>query len=379
MSDRHSAPGCVAVICGRLWGNAAVEHRARLEIEALLERNLPVRVLTQQAVDERAHDLWPALVELEPTVSLPSRMMARRTFTKQLSMAVATARFLAGAPGRAVATVVAHDEAAAVGSLWWRRTGSRLVYVCHTSPRPRGAGLPRRHRVPAQLVHEVFEWLALWRADLVVCPAPSSREFYAKRRPRGRTIALENPVDLERFTPNPAVERDIDVLYVGRLAAEKGPAVLLEALTRSAVARNTVMVGAGSERARLGELARRCPGVVGFPGVVAHEELPALFRRARLVVVPSFTEAAGMVPVEAMACGTPVVASRVGGLADTIADGENGWLVPPGDVDALAAVLDRLLSHPVELERVGRVARASVDRFDARTFGARMIEAYGRS
>jgi glycosyltransferase involved in cell wall biosynthesis len=119
--------------------------------------------------------------------------------------------------------------------------------------------------------------------------------------------------------------------------------------------------------------------VVGFPGVVAHEELPALFRRARLVVVPSFTEAAGMVPVEAMACGTPVVASRVGGLADTIADGENGWLVPPGDVDALAAVLDRLLSHPVELERVGRVARASVDRFDARTFGARMIEAYGRS
>jgi glycosyltransferase involved in cell wall biosynthesis len=378
MGDGRATQQGVAVVCGRLWGNAAVENRARLEIRSFRDAGLPVEVLTQQPVDDHARAAWPDLVALPPVISEPGRAAAGRTFTKLLALVSATGRFLGGARGRRVHTVVSHSEAGVVGALWWRwRCRGRLVYVCHTGPRPKGAGLPRRYRLLAHLVHELLEWVALRAADLVVCPAPSSRDHYATRRPSKPTIALVNPVDLDRFSPEDSVLRDIDVLFVGRLAEEKGPAVLLEALVASAVPRRTVVAGQGSERARLETLAARCPGSVELPGVVPNEDLPSWYRRARVVVVPSFTEAAGMVPVEAMASGTPVVASSVGGLVDTVIDGENGWLVPPGDSVALATVLDRVLADDDLLASVGGAAHQSVGRFDAHTFGPRAIAAYG--
>ena len=226
-------------------------------------------------------------------------------------------------------------------------------------------------------MHESLEWVALRAADIVVCPAPSSRDFYAARRRSKSTIAVENPVDLDRFSPDATVARDVDVLYVGRLAQEKGPAVMLEALATSGVSRRTVVAGQGAEREHLETLAKTCPGTIEFTGAVPNEDLPSWYRRTRVVVVPSFTEAAGMVPVEAMASGTPVIASRVGGLVDTVTDGENGWLVPPGDAAALASALDRVLADDDLLARVGRAAQHSVGRFDARTFGPRAIAAYG--
>jgi glycosyltransferase involved in cell wall biosynthesis len=72
-----------------------------------------------------------------------------------------------------------------------------------------------------------------------------------------------------------------------------------------------------------------------------------------------------------------VVASRVGGLVDTVTDGESGWLVPPGDPVALAAVLDRVLADDQLLARVAHAAHATVARFDAGTFGPRAVAAYG--
>ena len=368
----------MVVVCGRLWGNAAVENRARLEAQAFHGEGISVQILTQQPIDDHARAAWPDLVALDPAVVAPGRFAARRTSTKLLALVVATARFLHGVPGRHVHTVVSHSEAGVVGAIWWRRRHrGRLVYVCHTSPRPRGAGLPRRHRLLAHLVHETLEWLALRAADVVVCPAPSSRDFYAASRKHKSTIALENPVDLERFSPDATVARDVDVLYVGRLAEEKGPAVLLHALASSGVPRSTVVAGQGAERSRLEALAKQCPGTIEFAGAVPNEDLPAWYRRARVVVVPSFTEAAGMVPVEAMASGTPVIASRVGGLIDTVTDEENGWLVPPGDPVALAAVLDRVLGDDESLARVAHAAHATAARFDASTFGPRVIAAYG--
>ena len=119
------------------------------------------------------------------------------------------------------------------------------------------------------------------------------------------------------------------VLYAGRLSEEKGVLELVEAAR-----------GAAARRRRRRAAPRQVPGALGF---VPHDELPRLYERAAVVACPSHREGFGVVCAEAMAHGRPVVARRVGGLRDLVVDGETGLLVPPGDVGALRAALERLL------------------------------------
>jgi glycosyltransferase involved in cell wall biosynthesis len=136
------------------------------------------------------------------------------------------------------------------------------------------------------------------------------------------------------------------VLYAGRLSAEKG---ILE-LVAAADGLPLVVVGDGPLRDRV-------PGARGF---LAHDELVRLYDRAAVVAVPSHREGFGVVCVEAMAHGRPVVASAVGGLLDLVVDGETGILVPPGDVDALREALTRLLGDGELRRRMGEAARERV-------------------
>jgi glycosyltransferase involved in cell wall biosynthesis len=136
------------------------------------------------------------------------------------------------------------------------------------------------------------------------------------------------------------------VLYVGRLSPEKGVRELVEA-TQGLEAR---VVGDGPLR----ELV---PGAAGF---VPHDRLCDEYGRAAVVVCPSHREGFGVVCAEAMAHGRPVVASAVGGLLDLVVDGETGVHVPPGDVRALRAALERLLADRELRRRMGEAGRARV-------------------
>ena len=107
-----------------------------------------------------------------------------------------------------------------------------------------------------------------------------------------------------------------------------------------------LIVGDGPERKGLQKEAKRI-GVddrLRFEGFVAHERLPALLAHADLLVLPSLYEELGTVPLEAMQAGLPIVASETGGVPEVIEDGVNGMLVPPGDPEALARAIDRLLA-----------------------------------
>lgn len=135
-----------------------------------------------------------------------------------------------------------------------------------------------------------------------------------------------------------------EVLFVGRLSPEKGVLQLVDA----AQGMKLVLAGDGPLRGRL-------PNALGF---VPHERLGPLYRRAAVVACPSLREGFGVVCLEAMANGAAVVASAVGGLLDLVVDGETGLLVPPGDVPALRAALQRLLGDPQLRRRLGAAARA---------------------
>jgi glycosyltransferase involved in cell wall biosynthesis len=156
------------------------------------------------------------------------------------------------------------------------------------------------------------------------------------------------------------------VLYVGRLSPEKGIRELLEA-TRGL---NVRFVGDGPLRAMV-------PGALGF---VPHERLGDEYGRAAVVVCPSHREGFGVVCAEAMAHGRSVVASAVGGLLDLVVDGETGLLVPPGDVPALRAALERLLGDAELRRRLGAAARARIrERFSWDAVTTATLDLYERA
>jgi glycosyltransferase involved in cell wall biosynthesis len=164
---------------------------------------------------------------------------------------------------------------------------------------------------------------------------------------------------------------DFVALFVGRLVERKGVDVLLRAVARlpGSLPLRVVIVGDGPERGRLEALAREL-GLdtrVRFSGRVSAAELERSYRAARVFVLPAVvdrrgdTEGLGVVLLEAMSYGVPVVASRTGGITDIVEDGTNGILVEPGDPDALAAALERLARDPVLASRLGEAGRRTVE------------------
>ncbi|HPD13595.1 MAG TPA: glycosyltransferase family 4 protein [Planctomycetota bacterium] len=203
-----------------------------------------------------------------------------------------------------------------------------------------------------------------------------SREIYDGLRARGvppeRLWLAPNCVDLAAWdTGKRGAHRRAgrQLLYVGRFSPEKGLRYFLEALPRvverfpGVCAR--LVGGVEGEGGEFHELARRLgvAGHVEFAGQVPREALPGLYAEADLLVVPSLAEGHPLAPVEALACGTPVVGSDIPGLNETVADGVNGALVPPRDPAALAEAICRVLGDEALLDRLSRAAQPSVERY----------------
>jgi glycogen(starch) synthase len=179
---------------------------------------------------------------------------------------------------------------------------------------------------------------------------------------RGRSSAILNGLDPPARDPAPPPVASPLLFCAGRVVPDKGFDVALHAF--AAVAERVpgarmVIAGDGPERAPLAALAARL-GVaerVSFPGWVSPDETFDLLDRSTLVLVPSLLEGFGLVALEAMLMGRPVVAARVGGLPEVVADGETGVLVPAGDPGALSAAILALLDDPDAMLEMGQAGR----------------------
>ncbi len=190
--------------------------------------------------------------------------------------------------------------------------------------------------------------------------------------PAERVAVIPCGVDTDLFQPMaPATAKDLLelgpeplLLYVGRLQPIKGLETLLQAMTRLDGAAKLLIIGGDQDEPENGHgvylrervaalgLARR----VRFLGAQPQRRLRLFYAAAEATVMPSYYESFGMVALEAMACGSAVVASRVGGLTTTVKDGVTGHLVPEGDPAALAACLAGLLRDRGARDRLGAEA-----------------------
>ena len=184
--------------------------------------------------------------------------------------------------------------------------------------------------------------------------------------PRTRIAVEPMPVDVGLFTADGAARAADRFLFVGRLNAQKGIALLIEALAATKGAASLDVVGDGDDRAAL-EARASSLGVsprVQWHGALPQAKLVSLYRAATAVVIPSEEEGLGLVAVEAQLCGAPVIAFRSGGLTDVIEHGKTGMLSPPGDAGALAAAMDALMARDDKGASMGRAGRdAALARF----------------
>jgi glycosyltransferase involved in cell wall biosynthesis len=193
--------------------------------------------------------------------------------------------------------------------------------------------------------------------------------------PTGKVHVIPCGVDPSAFGrkgPHESKDARHRILSVGRLVPRKGIDIVIDALAvlvgRGVDAELVVLGSSGGDAGADPEIARltksaKASGVadrVRFTGQVDQAELPRWYRSADVVVCTPWYEPFGIVPLEAMGCGVPVVAAAVGGLRDTVVDGGTGILVPPFDADATAAAIGGLLDDPERRKGYGRAGRERV-------------------
>jgi D-inositol-3-phosphate glycosyltransferase len=245
----------------------------------------------------------------------------------------------------------------------------------------------------------------LKEADCIIAatPAEMAQIQWLYQADTEKITIVPPGVDLSRFYPIPADEAKEVIgvppcnkmlLYVGRIESLKGIDTLIEAIAY--IRRNGGIdepsfclaviggepdissQGMNVEMARLKDLCHEhgLDDLVTFLGKRAQDTLPYYYSAAEAVVVPSHYESFGMVALEAMACGTPVVASQVGGLAYLVQDGVTGYTVPTSDVQALADRLEELLKNPRLRDRLGEQAAALAQEFSWEIIAKRILNIY---
>jgi glycosyltransferase involved in cell wall biosynthesis len=226
-------------------------------------------------------------------------------------------------------------------------------------------------RLIRKAIYRTLNVSAFRRVDTVVTNYELHAQELNKRWgvPRNRLVCIQNAIDIDGLSDSrPGVLSVADelgigsyCLFVGSLDLRKSPDLLLRALSE-APGITCVFVGDGPAKYRIRQLALQL-GVadrIHLAGHVKHAELGRYYAGADLLILPSVSETSPLVILEAMASGTPVVASRVGGIPAVVEDWKTGFLVKPGDVGQLTMCLRFLTEDKPLLRRMGEEAQRRV-------------------
>ncbi len=194
-------------------------------------------------------------------------------------------------------------------------------------------------------------------------------------RPQKISI-IYNAVDTLTFFPDNKVEKDIDILFIGRLSIEKGVDILIEASKYLPKDKRIVLIGDGPLKNDLLEQAKGLNRNIKFEGFVPFNKLPNFIRRAQLVVAPSRSECHAAVPLFSMACGVPVIASRVSGMEDSIESNKSGWLLNQNSAKTLGKLIVDVFSDEIKLKNASQEALQRAQIFSETRFNIEIVEYY---
>jgi alpha-maltose-1-phosphate synthase len=209
-----------------------------------------------------------------------------------------------------------------------------------------------------------------------------------------RVRVIRNGIDTVEYAPDPdtsvLAKHGIDpsrpyVIFVGRITRQKGVPVLLRAAAALEPSAQLVLCAGAADTPALAEevsslvagLQATRSGVIWIPEMLPKQSVIQLLTHALMFVCPSVYEPLGIVNLEAMACSTAVVASRVGGIPEVVSGGETGLLVPPDDPASLADAMNALLRDPGRADAFGRAGRArAVEEFSWEAVAAQTAALY---
>ena len=273
----------------------------------------------------------------------------------------------------------------ASGASFWRKLALAMPVLWSGTPvvmHVHGGAFCTFYQQSSPLQRCLILW-SLKRSRMVLGLTDEWVRMLQEMAPGARVKCLFNPVELP-VSPEPSLEaapsRDL-VLYLGLLDRKKGTHDLVRAFARlpPRLAKFTLVLAGTGDDAGVRTLARECgvEGRIQLPGWIGAEEKALLWPRTACLVLPSYAEGLPMSVLEAMAQGVPVLATAVGGLPEVVSPGVNGDLVQPGDVDALATSLERLLSDAALGFSLGREGRRFAEqRYAAPAVLRRLSEIY---
>jgi D-inositol-3-phosphate glycosyltransferase len=349
----------------------------------------------------------PDIVELSPGVRVRHLNIGANSATKEELPA------LIPNLSDAFSTVLENEKYDVLHSHYWisgkvampvaKKFGIPLAHTMHTMARVKNMNLAEGER-PEPMIRVQGETQVVAAADALIANTDAeAASLVSLYEACPDNVSVVSPgVDLYTFTAGSGrkaareavgLPQDAHILaFVGRIQPHKGPEVLIRAvaemLNHSPHLRPkliTVIMG-GASGSGLGEVERlkdlaswlNISDVVRFENPVPRAQLPQWYRAADLVCVPSYSESFGLVALEAQACGTPVVATAVGGLRTAVADGISGVLVDGHDPRAWSSVFARLIQEPQRrvLLSMGAIEHASHFGWDATARGT--LDIYDR-
>ena len=353
-----------------------------------LERvcNFLPQSLQRRVANRRIEELPHSLVHLQPILEGVAIARFRQSGNEQGAMNWRNERFQRNIPSQALKdadVIIGFDTSSWILAHRCRELGKPLVMVQTT-------GHPDSKKV-------VYDDLAVrfpeWRdihisrllkvrqeeqeehdgATLIVASSSFTRQTLVENGVAPAKIrVIPHGVDCELFSPGSVSgRRPFRFVFAGRINAEKGVPLLLEAW-RQLKPPNVELWLVGPASSQIKALLPDLPGL-RYLGVVPQGELPGILRQCDVFVFPSYFEGFGLVILQAMACGLPVITTSATAGPDLFSNGDGGWAIPSGDVAQLAGTMSRCLGFPEEVNQTGKCARRIAERFDWPEYGRRWL------